>query len=73
VGGEALMKAYAAQAAALQADYLFYDQAFVGSSTARAAVEDAFGRVILGTDGTKQEIIDNAIASAKSRAEQVLD
>jgi len=66
------MKSQAAQAAALQADVLFYDQAFIGSSAARDAVEDAFGRVILGTDGTKQEIIDNAIAAAKSEAELVL-
>ncbi len=73
VTGEMLMKAKAAQAAALQADFLFYDQAFVGSSDARAAVEDAFGRVILGIDGTKEEIIEDAIAAAKSKAEQVLD
>lgn len=73
LSGEDLMKSRAAQAAALQADYLFYDQAFVGSSDARAAVEDAFGRIILGTDGTKQEIIDDAIAAAKSSAEQVLE
>jgi ABC-type glycerol-3-phosphate transport system substrate-binding protein len=73
LAGEMLMKSKAAQAAAMQADYLFYDQAFVGSSDARAAVEDAFGRIILGTDGTKQEIIDDAIAAAKSKAEQVLE
>jgi ABC-type glycerol-3-phosphate transport system substrate-binding protein len=73
LAGEMLMKSKAAEAAAMQADYLFYDQAFVGSSDARAAVEDAFGRIILGTDGTKQEIIDDAIAAAKSKAEQVLE
>lgn len=72
LGGEMLMKSRAAQAAALQADILFYDQAFVGSSAARDAVDDAFSRVILGTSGTKQEIIDDAIASAKSEAELVL-
>jgi len=71
--GEMLMKSKAAQAAALQAEYLFYDQAFIGSSDARAAVEDAFGRIILNTDGSKQEIIDDAIAAAKSSAEQVLE
>jgi ABC-type glycerol-3-phosphate transport system substrate-binding protein len=71
--GEMLMKAYAAQAAALQSDYLFYDQAFVGSSDARNAVESAFDRVILGTEGTKQEIIDNALAAAVSAVEQVLE
>ena len=73
LAGEMLMKSQAARAAAEQSSYLFYDQAFVGSSDARAAVEDAFGRVILGTDGDKASIIDNAIASAKSTAEQVLN
>ena len=63
--GEMLMKAYAAQAAALQSEYLFFDQAFVGSSQVRADVEDAFGRVMLGTDGTKEQIIEDAIAAAK--------
>jgi len=72
--GEALMKSLAANAAAKQSDFLFYDQAFIGSSTARAEVEAAFERVILGSlEGTtKQEIIDNAIAAAKSNAERVL-
>lgn len=72
--GEMLMKSMAANAAALQSNYLFYDQAFVGSSDARAAVEVAFERVILGTlEGTtKQEIIENAIAAAKAAAEAVL-
>jgi len=72
--GEMLMKSMAANAAAQQANFLFYDQAFVGSSTARAEVEILFERVILGSlEGTtKQEIIDNAIAAAKSNAERVL-
>ena len=72
--GEMLMKSKAANAAALQSNYLFYDQAFIGSSTARAEVETAFERVILGSlEGTtKQAIIDNAIAAAKSNAERVL-
>ena len=71
LNGEALMKSRAANAAALQSDYLFYDQAFIGSSNARAEVEVAFERVILGAlEGTtKQEIIDNAIAAAKSNSE----
>ncbi len=71
--GEMLMKSKAAQAAALQADYLFYDQAFVGSSKAREEVESAFERIILGTDGDKQSIIDDAIAAAKSATEAVLN
>lgn len=72
--GEDLMKSLAANAAAEQSDYLFYDQAFIGSSKARSEVEAAFERVILGTlEGTtKQQIIDNAIAAAKSNSERVL-
>ncbi|MBI9009572.1 MAG: extracellular solute-binding protein [Tenericutes bacterium] len=75
LAGEDLMKSRAANAAALQSDYLFYDQAFIGSSNARAEVEVAFERVILGAlEGTtKQEIIDNAIAAAKSNSERVLN
>ncbi|MFP4478553.1 MAG: extracellular solute-binding protein, partial [Candidatus Izemoplasmatales bacterium] len=73
LGGEMLMKSKAANAAMLQADYLFYDQAFVGSSKARNEVESAFERIILGTDGDKESIIDNAIAAAKSASEAVLN
>ncbi len=72
--GEMLMKSLVANAAALQADFLFYDQAFIGSSTARAEVEIAFERVILGSlEGTtKQEIIDSAIAAAVANTERIL-
>jgi len=72
--GEMLMKSMAANAAAQQADFQFYDQAFVGSSAARAAVEVLFERVILGSlEGTtKEDIIENAIAAAKAEAELVL-
>ena len=72
--GEDLMKSYAANAAAQQSDFLFYDQAFIGSSTARAEVEVAFERVILGSlEGTtKQDIIDDAIAAAVANSERVL-
>ncbi len=72
--GEDLMKSYAANAAAQQSDFLFYDQAFIGSSKARAEVEVLFERVILGSlEGTnKQAIIDDAIAAAKANSERVL-
>ena len=72
--GEMLMKSYAANAAAQQANFLFYDQAFIGSSTARAEVEIAFERVILGSlEGTtKQQIIDSAIAAAVANTERIL-
>jgi len=72
--GEDLMKSLAANAAAQQSDFLFYDQAFIGSSKARAEVEVLFERVILGSlEGTnKQAIIDDAIAAAKANSERVL-
>jgi ABC-type glycerol-3-phosphate transport system substrate-binding protein len=72
--GEALMKSLAANAAAQQSDFLFYDQAFIGSSKARAEVEAAFERVILGSlEGTtKQDLINDAIAAAKANAERIL-
>jgi len=72
--GEDLMKSFAGNAAAQQSDFLFYDQAFIGSSTARAEVELAFERVILGSlEGTtKQDIIDDAIAAAVANSERVL-
>ncbi len=72
--GEMLMKSLAGNAAADQSAFLFYDQAFIGSSKARSEVEAAFERVILGSlEGTtKQDIIDDAIAAAKANSERVL-
>ena len=72
--GEDLMKSRAANAAALQSEFLFFDQAFMGSSKAREEVEAAFERVILGSlEGTtKQDIIDDAIEAAKLNSERVL-
>jgi ABC-type glycerol-3-phosphate transport system substrate-binding protein len=72
--GSALIMSLAAIAAEQQNDFLFYDQAFVGSSTAREQVEIAFNRVILQSlEGTtKQDIIDDAIAAAVANAERVI-
>ena len=72
--GEDLMKSMAANAAAQQSDFLFYDQAFIGSSKARSEVEAAFERVILGAlEGkTKEQLIADALAAAKANAERVL-
>jgi ABC-type glycerol-3-phosphate transport system substrate-binding protein len=73
--GENLMISLAANAAAAQADILFYDQAFVGSSAARLAVEEAFERVIVGSLNEtvdKQTVINGAIATAVEEAEKVL-
>jgi hypothetical protein len=73
--GEDLMKSLAANAAAQQSDFLFYDQAFIGSSKARSEVEAAFERVILGSlEGTtKEQLIADALAAAKANAERVLN
>lgn len=73
--GESLMKSLAANAAAQQSDFLFYDQAFIGSSKARSEVEAAFESVILGSlEGTtKEDLIDNALALAKENTERVLN
>lgn len=73
--GEMLMKSLVANAAAQQANFLFYDQAFIGSSTARAEVEALFERVILGSlEGTtKEEIINSAIAAAVANVNRILE
>ncbi|MFA7075913.1 MAG: extracellular solute-binding protein [Candidatus Izemoplasmatales bacterium] len=74
LGGEDLMKSRVANAAALQKEYMFYDQAFVGSSDTRTAVEDAFGRIILATKGSnKDDTIDAAIQAAIDSASQVIN
>lgn len=74
LSGEPLMISRVANAASLQIDFLFYDQAFVGSSDTRTAVEDAFGRVILAADGAdKNTTISEAIAAAISAASQVIN
>jgi multiple sugar transport system substrate-binding protein len=73
--GEDLMKSLAANAAAEQSDFLFYDQAFVNSTAARLAVEEAFERVIVGSLGesiSKEDVIEGAIATAVEEAEKVL-
>lgn len=73
--GEDLMKSKAANAAAEQASYLFFDQAYVGSSAARDAVEIAFENVMLipvDATTTKNDIIENQIAAAVDDAEKVL-
>ncbi|HPQ61858.1 MAG TPA: extracellular solute-binding protein [Bacillota bacterium] len=72
--GSDLVKALASKAAAAQSSILFYDQAFVGSSTARSAVEAAFERVVLSTETTKTElqIIQEALAAAEAEANRVL-
>lgn len=70
--GEDLVRSLASRAAAEQAERLFYDQAFVGSSTTRDAVGVAFGRVMLSTSADKTKEIDDAIAYAVAEANKVL-
>lgn len=67
--GEELMKSLASNAAALQADKTFFDQAFVGSSTARKAVGVAFEQVMLGSNSS---IINTSLAQAYAEAMRVL-
>lgn len=67
--GEDLMRSKAARAAAQQADILFFDQAFVGSSAIREAVGLTFKRIILPTES---DTIENALAYAVSEARRLL-
>ena len=67
--GAMLMRSKAARAAALQSDYFFYDQAFVGSSAIRDAVGVTFARVV---NPTETDTIENALAYAVSEARRIL-
>jgi ABC-type glycerol-3-phosphate transport system substrate-binding protein len=70
---EQMVRALGSAAATAQREYFFFDQAFVGSSTARDAVEVAYQRVVLAlptADATVE--INAAIAAAKAEAEKVL-
>ena len=70
---EQMVRALGSAAATAQKDYLFYDQAFVGSSSARDAVEVAYQRVVLALPTADMMTeIDAAIAAAKAEAEKVL-
>lgn len=70
--GQDLVRSLASRAAALQANLLFYDQAFVGSSKTREAVGITFERVILSTSSERTKEIDDAIAYAVAEANRVL-
>lgn len=67
--GEDLMRSKAARAAALQSDFLFFDEAFIGSSGIREAVGVTFKRIVLPTD---TDTVLNALAYAVSEAERLL-
>ena len=69
--GEELMKSKAARAAAMQNDFLFFDQAYVGSSAARDAVGVAFSQVMLDTTGNRA-VIETALINAVTEANRVL-
>jgi multiple sugar transport system substrate-binding protein len=66
---EMLMRSKAARAAAEQAPILFFDQAFVGSSTIRDAVGVAFQRVIVPNE---TDTVENALQYAISEARRIL-
>ena len=57
----------AANAAYLQSSYMFFDPAFIGSSTARNQVGLALERIMLG-DGNIQAALDDAYAEAQKGA-----
>ena len=67
--GEDLMRSKAARAAAQQADFLFFDEAFIGSSGIREAVGVTFKRIILPTES---DTVANALAYAVSEAKRLL-
>ncbi|QWB99422.1 extracellular solute-binding protein [Mycoplasmatota bacterium] len=72
LAGEMLMKSKAANAAMLQADYLFFDQAFVGQSNVRGIVDDAFTNIILRNDLDKEVLIDEEISYAYNQSNNIL-
>ncbi len=67
--GEMLMRSKAASAAMLQSDFLFYDPAFIGSSTIRTGVGVAFARVV---DPNEDDTVASALAYAVSEARRIL-
>ena len=67
--GANYLMSQAINAAAIQKDVQFFDQAFVGSSTSRAAVGVAFNQVMLATN---PNIINIAIQQAVDEAKKVL-
>lgn len=71
VVGQSLMISKAARAAKLQTEYLFFDQAYVGSSDARSAVGVAFEQIILDVTGNRN-VIETALANAVTEASKTL-
>lgn len=70
---EKKLVAMGAKAAAQQTQYMFYDEAFIGSSKAREEVGNAFERVMLATANSDMEvIINNALQAAKEETERVI-
>lgn len=67
--GELFLISQALNSAAIQKDTLFFDQAFIGSSTSRAAVGIAFNQVMLATN---PNVINIAIQQAVDEAKKIL-
>lgn len=71
--GEQKLVAMGARAAAQQTQYMFYDEAFIGSSKAREEVGNAFERVMLAVPAADiNEIINSALQAAKQETERVI-
>lgn len=69
---EQKLVAMGARAAAMQTQYMFYDDAFIGSSKAREEVGNAFERVILSTSSNIETVINSALQAAKEETERVI-
>ena len=69
---EQKLVAMGARASAMQTQYMFYDDAFIGSSKAREEVGNAFERVMLSTSSDIQTVINNALQAAKEETERVI-
>lgn len=62
-----------ARAAAIQTEFMFYDDAFIGSSKAREEVGNAFERVILSGPGVNlADVIEASLQAAKEETERVI-
>lgn len=70
---EQKLVAMGARVAAEQTQYMFYDNAFIGSSKAREEVGSAFERVMLAPKNQDIDtVINNALQAAKEETERVI-
>lgn len=69
---EETIKAMGSVVAEQQKNFMFYDEAFIGSSQAREAVGNAFERVMLYEGSNIKAEIEAALLAAKEEAERVI-